>query len=73
MKINKLINFTDYENINIKTFEDEFNTQDINKYLTENKVCMIKGKFPGSGKTQSIKNFDKKLCLFFQKIHYVKI
>ena len=57
---NKLIDIFDFNNIVIKTFVDEYDTQEINKYLTSNKVVMLKGKYPGVGKTEAIKKFGKK-------------
>ena len=50
IKDNDLIEFIDFDNIKIKTFEDEYNVESINKYLVENKCVMIKSLYPGSGK-----------------------
>jgi hypothetical protein len=50
----------DFDNIKIKTFDDEYNIEPINKYLIENKRVMIKNLYPGSGKSQSIKNLRLK-------------
>ena len=60
VKENKLIDFIDFNNLQIKTFEDEYNTKDINEYLIQNKRVMIKSLYPGSGKSQSIKNLGLK-------------
>jgi hypothetical protein len=60
IKSNDLIDFIDFENIKVKTFEDEYDNQSINKYLVENKRIMIKSLYPGSGKSQSIKNLGLK-------------
>ena len=60
IKDNELIQFIDFDNIKIKTFEDEYNVESINKYLVENKRVMIKSLYPGSGKSQSIKNLRLK-------------
>ena len=30
---NKLVNFIDFENVNVKEFQDEYNKVEINKYL----------------------------------------
>ena len=57
---NKLIEFIDFDNIKIKTFEDEYDIESIYKYLVENKRVMIKSLYPGSGKSQSIKNLGLK-------------
>ena len=68
---NQLIKFTDFENIEVKTFDNEYNTQEINKYLIDNKKVMIKSIYAGCGKSQSIKNLglptlfilpENKLC-----------
>ena len=60
IKDNQLIDFIDFDNIKIKTFDDEYNVESINKYLIENKRVMIKSLYPGSGKSQSIKNLGLK-------------
>ena len=57
---NKLIKIFDFANIAIKTFADEYDTKEVNKYLELNKVVMLKGKYPGVGKTEAIKKFGKK-------------
>jgi hypothetical protein len=60
IKDNQLIDIIDFDNIKIKTFDDEYNIESINKYLIENKRVMIKSLYPGSGKSQSIKNWGLK-------------
>lgn len=60
IKDNDLIEFIDFDNIKVKTFDDEYNNKEINKYLIQNKRVMIKSLFPGSGKSQSIKNLGLK-------------
>ena len=59
IKENKL-EFLNFDNIKVKTFDDEYNIKSINKYLIENKRVMIKSLYPGSGKSQSIKNLGLK-------------
>lgn len=46
-------------NIETKIFKDELNTEIINDYLTNNKHTLIKGLYPGVGKSTLAKNFDK--------------
>ena len=57
---NDLIQFEDFENLEIKTFTDEYNTELINKYLKKNKKIFIKATYPGSGKSQAVKNYNDK-------------
>jgi hypothetical protein len=57
IKDNDLIEFPDFK-VNIKTFDDEYNTIEINKHLTEKRVLFLKADMPGSGKSQIVKNFD---------------
>ena len=70
IKEKKLIDIFDFSNIAIKTFVDEY---EINNYLALNKVVMLKGKYPGVGKTEAIKKFGKKLNSSYQKILYAVI
>ena len=46
--------------IEIKTFNNEYDVNEINQYLSQNKNLMIKSLFAGCGKSQSVKNFGKK-------------
>jgi superfamily II DNA or RNA helicase len=55
---NELITFPDFKPI-IKTFNDEYNTEAINQYIEKNRVVFIKGIYPGTGKSQAVKNYDK--------------
>jgi len=55
---NDLITFPSFNTI-VKTFEDEYNTNNINEYLKNNQVIFIKASVPGSGKSQTVKNYDK--------------
>ena len=57
---NTLLNITDYTNINAKTFTDEFDTATINEYIESNNNILIKGLYPGVGKSTLCKNFDDK-------------
>ena len=50
-----------FENINIKTFDDEYDTKTINEYLKTHKRVLIKGLYPGVGKSTLAKNFDNAL------------
>lgn len=58
MENNELIKFTDYTTVETKEFQDEKNTADINKYIKDNKVILIKGLYPGVGKSTACKKFD---------------
>jgi len=60
MKENEIITFQDFNCANIKTFKDEWNTKKINNYLNKHKNVFIEGDYPGVGKTQICKNYDKK-------------
>ena len=57
---NKLIDIEDFSTPKIKTFDDEKDTETINKYLDENKNVLIKGEYPGVGKSTLCKNYDNK-------------
>lgn len=59
MEHNELIKFTDYTTIETKEFKDEKDTRDINKYIQDHKVILIKGLYPGVGKSTACKNFDE--------------
>lgn len=56
---NELIDFPDFTVGNVKEFEDEKDTQTINKYLSDKKAVLVKGLYPGVGKSTLCKNFDK--------------
>lgn len=43
-----------------KCFHDEFDTQTINNFVMNNKQILIKGLFPGTGKSTLAKTFDSK-------------
>lgn len=47
-------------NTDLKTFENEFDTKTINTYVSTHKQILIKGLFPGVGKSTLAKNFDNK-------------
>lgn len=48
-----------FEHINIKTFNDEYDTKTINEYLKTHNRVLIKGLYPGVGKSTLAKNYDK--------------
>ena len=56
---NEKITIYDYNQIKSKTFDDEKHTETINKYLGQNTCTLIKGMYPGVGKSTLCKNFDK--------------
>ncbi|MFO0415533.1 MAG: hypothetical protein ACK50E_07745 [Bacteroidota bacterium] len=57
---NKLIDFNDFSP-KIKMFDDEYNTKTINEYIKEkNKLFLVKGLYPGTGKSTLCKYFDNK-------------
>jgi hypothetical protein len=56
---NKLISIPDFDKPTIKTFSDEFNIQEITQHISKHKTMFIKGKYPGTGKSYSVKCFDK--------------
>lgn len=60
LKENELIEIQDYTTPKIKTFEDEKDTNTINNYLSDKHSVMIKGEFPGVGKSTLCKNYDNK-------------
>jgi len=47
--------------INIKTFIDEDDKNEINEYLVKNKNVLIKSLYPGCGKSQAVKDFSQKV------------
>ena len=55
---NELISIADYNKVNVKTFADEKNTEEINKYIDSKKRLLIKGEFPGVGKSTMCKKYD---------------
>jgi hypothetical protein len=59
IKDNELINIPDFEDIQVQQFADEYDTETINKYLTEKRRVFIGADFPGCGKSEICKNFDK--------------
>lgn len=56
---NELIEIRNFAKVEIKTFEDERDIKLMNKYITENKNILIKGLYPGVGKSTMCKDFDK--------------
>lgn len=58
LEVNELIKFEDYSKVQLKTFTDEKNTVEINKYIASNNKLLIKGEYPGVGKSTMCKKFD---------------
>ena len=56
---NELIEFPDFTQCKTKEFEDEKDTEAINKYLSDKTAVLVKGLYPGVGKSTLCKNFDK--------------
>jgi hypothetical protein len=59
LEMNELIKFQDYTKIDEKQFEDEKDTKAINEYLKDKQSVLIKGIYPGVGKSTLCKKFDK--------------
>jgi hypothetical protein len=57
---NKLIDIKDFSKLQITEFEDERDIPLMNEYITNNKNVLIKGLYPGVGKSTMCKDFDKK-------------
>jgi len=55
---NELIEIEDFSKVETKIFDDEKDTETINKYLDENKNVLVKGEYPGVGKSTLCKNYD---------------
>jgi hypothetical protein len=49
--------------IDTKIFKDEYKTNEINKFIEQHKNILIKGNFPGVGKSTLAKKYDNN-CLF---------
>ncbi len=47
-----------FDTVNIKTFENEYDTKTINEYLKTHQKVLIKGLYPGVGKSTLAKNYD---------------
>ena len=62
--LNELVNIQKYDVVP-KIFDNEFDTVTINEYISSNKQkpLLIKGNYPGVGKSQLCKNYDSN-CLF---------
>lgn len=56
---NELIPIPDFDSPTIQQFNNEYDTKAINEYLSAHRTAFIKGKYPGTGKSHSIKSFDK--------------
>jgi hypothetical protein len=57
---NELIEFKDFEKVEPKIFDDEYDKEAINKYILDSKVVMLKGLYPGVGKTHTVLNLGLK-------------
>ena len=62
VNINTNVEIVDFSQINVKTFDDEYDTNTINEYITEVRHVLVKGNYPGTGKSTLALNFDSK-CL----------
>ena len=58
LESNELITITDYNKVNLKTFDDEKDTVTINKYIDSKKRLLVKGEYPGVGKSTMCKKYD---------------
>ena len=56
---NNLLPITDFNSVTTKIFDNEKDTNEINKYLSTIKNVFIQGDYPGVGKTTISKNYDK--------------
>eukprot|EP01038_Epipyxis_sp_PR26KG_P015240 gene15240-20541_t len=57
---NERIEVRDFQTIEPKIFKDEYDKKAINKYIMDNKVVMLRGVFPGVGKTDTVLNLGLK-------------
>jgi hypothetical protein len=60
---NELINIPDFETPLTMTLKDEYDTNEINKIIDQNKTVLFKGLYPGVGKSTACKNYDKDLLI----------
>lgn len=58
VKKNCLMKIPLFDEIHLKTFQDEYDTKVINEYLNGHKRVLIKGLFAGVGKSTIAKNYD---------------
>lgn len=58
VELNDLLDIPNFDNINTKTFTNEYDTKTINKYLETHNKVLIKGLYPGVGKSTLAKNYD---------------
>jgi len=59
VELNDLLDIPNFDNVNIKTFANEYDTKTINKYLQTHNNVLIQGLYPGVGKSTLAKNYDK--------------
>lgn len=55
---NELVNIQDFDHPTIKTFTDEYDTKAINEHCNNKTPELVKGLYPGVGKSTLCKNFD---------------
>lgn len=60
LELNELIDIQDLTKPELRTFIDEKDTITINQYLSSKPNILIKGEFPGVGKSTLCKNYDSK-------------
>jgi hypothetical protein len=58
VELNQLYEVPIFDNIKVKTFANEYDTKTINEYLKLHKKVLIKGLYPGVGKSTLAKNSD---------------
>ena len=54
---NKHVKIQNFENINLKQFEDEYNTTEINNYIKNTGNILITAVYPGCGKSEIAKKY----------------
>lgn len=60
VSIEQLQKMTSQTKVNIIDIKNEYDTQEINKAFDDHNHILIKGKYPGVGKTTAVKNYNKK-------------
>ncbi len=58
VELNNLYEVPNFDNVITKTFENEYDTKTINEYLKTHNKVLIKGLYPGVGKSTLAKNSD---------------
>lgn len=59
LELNELIDIQDLTKPEIQMFKDERNKETMNKYLVSKSNVLIKGEYPGVGKSTLCKNYDE--------------